>query len=399
MDDKMIKNIAACYGTPAYVFEESLIDEQIGIIRENIQRNISLCFAMKANPFLTGIMSKKADRLEVCSPGEYEICIREQVNPDKIIISGVNKTPESMDRIFSYSHGNGIFTIESKKHYELLKKCAVKYNTPVKVLLRLSSGNQFGMDKETLVSVLEDIGQDKVIIPIGIHYYSGTQKKMKKIEKELAMLDEFGKYLKENFELPALELEYGPGLMVTYFENEPEADAKQQLAELSVLLENITGFDSIAIEMGRFLVSCCGTYLTRINDIKHTAGCSYIIVDGGIHQLGYYGQMMGMKKPFMKIISDKTPRDGDEEKEMSYNICGSLCTVNDVIVRDVPLKAAKEGDIISFGRCGAYSVTEGMALFLSRELPAVIYADRENNQHILRNITQINYLNSTKGGK
>jgi len=350
---------------------------------------------MKANPFLTGIMSSKTDRLEVCSPGEYEICINEQIAPDKIIVSGVNKTMDTMERIISYSGGKGIYTIESRKHYDILKECALKYNVNIKVLLRLSSGNQFGMDKETLCTVLSEVQNTKNLIPIGIHYYSGTQKKMKKIEKELNMLDEFGGYLKEKFAIPHLELEYGPGLMVTYFENEPQVDNKEQLSELSALLKTVKNFDSIALEMGRFLTSMCGTYLTVINDIKHTDGSSFIIVDGGIHQLGYYGQMMGMKKPFMKVISGNK---AGEKTAGSYNICGSLCTVNDVIVRDVSLGDVCPGDIIAFYRCGAYSVTEGMALFLSRELPAVVLVDNEGRWKLLRNIIQINNLNRTQGG-
>ena len=98
---------------------------------------------------------------------------------------------------------------------------------------------------------------------------------------------------------------------------------------------------------------------------------------------------MGMKKPYMQIIRTKdTP--GNVGK---WTICGSLCTVNDVLVRQAELDVFDIGDILVFERCGAYAVTEGMALFLSRELPQVLLVDTDGNIQILRNQTQINVLN------
>ena len=40
-------------------------------------------------------------------------------------------------------------------------------------------------------------------------------------------------------------------------------------------------------------------------------------------------------------------------------------------MKDVPLAELHPGDLLAFEKCGAYSVTEASALFLSRDLPAV----------------------------
>ena len=48
-----------------------------------------------------------------------------------------------------------------------------------------------------------------------------------------------------------------------------------------------------------------------------------------------------------------------------------MCTVADVLVREVELPVVSRNDVILFHRCGAYSVTEGSALFLSRKMPEV----------------------------
>lgn len=54
---------------------------------------------------------------------------------------------------------------------------------------------------------------------------------------------------------------------------------------------------------------------------------------------------------------------GETEK---WTICGSLCTVGDVIVKNLPVVKPEIGDMILFYNIGAYSVTEGIYLFLSR---------------------------------
>jgi len=393
LDYKKITELATKYGTPTYVFFENILFDLTKKIRQSLPDNTGLCFAMKANPFLAGSLSHMTDRLEVCSPGEYEICIRENIAPERLVVSGVSKTEESMKRILSYSHGKGFYTIESPLQYKILRDCSGKLGVRLKCFLRLSAKNQFGMDKETLESVLKTLISDNVLEFAGIHYYSGTQKKPDKVEKELAMLAEYAGYLKETYGVSDMELEYGPGLGISYFEGDNSAgqDSFEVIEEFGRLLKKVGGYESITIELGRFLTAECGAYMTRIMDIKKSDGMGYMIVDGGIHQINYYGQLMGMKKPYIKLL--KMSGERGDSSITKWTICGSLCTANDVLVRGATKEDYAVGDILVFERCGAYSVTEGMALFLSRELPQVILVRKDGSVEILRNKMEINILN------
>ena len=73
--------------------------------------------------------------------------------------------------------------------------------------------------------------------------------------------------------------------------------------------------------------------------------------------------------------------DGTVDRESAdaaepWMLCGSLCTTADVLVREAQLPPLRVGDVIAFGRCGAYSVTEGVSVFLSRDMPRVaLYRD------------------------
>ena len=86
--------------------------------------------------------------------------------------------------------------------------------------------------------------------------------------------------------------------------------------------------------------------------------------------MNYYGQSMAMRVPTVYRLRE---RDGEETL---WNLCGSLCTVNDILVKQLPVKNLQPGDVFVFEKTGAYSVTEGMALFLSRDLPAVVFRNR-----------------------
>ena len=168
----------------------------------------------------------------------------------------------------------------------------------------------------------------------------------------------------------------------------------------------------MGIEMGRFLASACGVFFTQVKDLKTTKGVNYVICDGGIHHLKYYGQTMAMLIPpiatgasiedLVKLNGDIAPLDSSEEVAEGndeYCLCGSLCTVADVLVRNVQLKKLSVGDVIAFGKCGAYSVTEGSSLFLSRDLPA-IYLARENGEiELLRDIQPSYILNIQEEAK
>lgn len=388
MKKEVLEQAAKSCGSPCYVFDLDMLKEKVLEIKSSLGDDITTCFAMKANPFLIRPMDEYVDRFEVCSPGEYEICIRQGIAPEKIVISGVNKTEQSMERIVSVSEGKGIYTIESPMHYEILSNCAKKHQKRLDVYIRLSSGNQFGMDKEHFENIAEKCCGDEFINLIGIHYYSGTQKKLKKVEKEILELTEYSKGLKERFNLDIFELEYGPGLSIAYFDTDKVDSSKEQLDALSDILKQADVFSHISIEMGRFIASECGYYITKICDIKKTEDSNFVIIDGGIHQINYYGQLMGMKKPYITFVPEQ---QGDADK---WTVCGSLCTINDVIVRDLDICNPKLGDIMVFERCGAYSVTEGMALFLSRELPQVMFYSNNEGFKCVRKSQGTDIINS-----
>ena len=186
-------------------------------------------------------------------------------------------------------------------------------------------------------------------------------------------------------------MEYGAGLPVEYFERDPKAVRQTELEPALALSRALAeaSFDGqVTIELGRRIAATCGTYVTRVVDAKQVDGQNVVIVDGGMHQITYYGHAMAMKQPPCHALLPH----GDAS--LRWTVCGSLCTTNDILVKQMPLGDLAVGDLIAFDKAGAYCMTEGMSLFLSRDLPAIVWRDRAGKLTLLRDRIETAPLNS-----
>ena len=275
------------------------------------------------------------------------------------------------------------------EQYLLLAGLAERYTMKIRLLLRLTSGNQFGMDENVLIQTIRMSRSNEWVEVEGIQFFSGTQKtSVKKLRRELTYVDAFIQRLETEEGFRVKELEFGPGLPVFYFQGD-DFDEVSFLAEFSEMLSEMTSQVKLTFELGRSIAASCGTYMTSVVDAKVNKKQNYAIVDGGIHQLVYYGQSMAMKHPYCHVLPEK-----QEGETMDWNLFGSLCTVNDILVKQMPIRNLTVGDVIVFENTGAYSTTEGIALFLSRDLPKILLRKEDGEIHVLRDSIDTDPLNT-----
>ena len=389
MDKQQLAAIAKEFGTPSFVFDTAALTARMREIKAIVGDSVHLCYSIKANPFLIPAMRELVETLEVCSPGELEICEALHVDPETILFSGVNKTAE--DIAHAMDAGVVRFTAESPLHIRLLNEAALRRGRVYPVLLRLTAGSQFGMDESDLLDAIAHRSDYAGLRFTGIHYFSGTQRaKLDKDQrKELAMLGEFMDRLEQDYGFVCEQLEYGPGLYFPYFAHEDHSDTLAPIRALAPDLQSLAGRCELTIEMGRFFASECGTYLTTVVDTKVNRGHHYAIVDGGIHHVNYLGGTMGMRNPIITHIPGPAHAD---ETEADWSLCGSLCTTADILVRSITLCGLAQQDVLAFHNIGAYSVTEGPALFLSRNMPRIILAD-ERSARLVRDTLHSSAIN------
>ncbi|MGI6056551.1 MAG: diaminopimelate decarboxylase family protein [Bilifractor sp.] len=402
---KVLKDQAAVTDSPFYLFDLDAFRENIRRIRRETGDAAKLCFAMKCNPFLMPQAAPEVDRIEVCSYGEYCICRKDGIDPGKLLISGVLKKPSELERMVEECGSRAGYTVESMGQFALLADLAKKRREKLRIYIRLTSGNQFGLDWESVNTVFELAGMTPYLEIAGIHYYSGSQKKKAaKPVRELEKLDQLLLELQDRFHVTIPELEYGPGIPARYFEDQPENLDESFFEEIRKAIAAMTWKGHVTMEMGRIFASSCGYYVTRVCDIKHSGETAYAITDGGMHQLNYDGQIRGMYHPFVTVLTEtekrrenntQTPLEMDgSSHNCNWTVCGCLCTANDVMCVEQDLGPLKVGDILAFGNVGAYSMVEGMALFLSHELPAIFSYARDEGSKCLRQPRECWELNS-----
>lgn len=382
MNENTLRELLPLVGTPAYIFDLDAFRRRADLVRRTFGEGIGLCFSIKANPFLLKDLPDAFDCIEVCSPGELTICERLGADMSKVIFSGVNKTAADVER--AADDRVGTFTAESRLHLQLINAAALKRGEVFELLLRVTDskgGSQFGMDEADVLDIIRRRADYPGVRIVGLHYFTGTgKKKPVLIEKELAYLTDLIGRIESEYGFTVERIEYGTGLAVDYFTADADETEEERLTAIAPMLQALSEKVRLTVEMGRFFAAPCGYYLTRVVDVKTNAGVNYAIVDGGLHQLKYDGQLQGMQIPVILHLADHC-KDDDPQP---WSICGSLCTTADVLVRGCELSDLRIGDVLVFCRTGAYSCMEGMSIFLSRDLPAVALYSADSGLEIVR---------------
>ncbi|MFH1512452.1 MAG: diaminopimelate decarboxylase [Bacillota bacterium] len=385
MNAEQLLQIAAQYGTPLYVFDTDALDRRVQAVGDAFGGSVRLCYSIKANPFLTGVVPIGV--LEVCSPGELYVCRACKVPPEHILYSGVNKTMRCIEDALEY--GVACLTAESPLHLARIEQAAAKRGVTVEGLLRLTGGDQFGMDEAAVRELVRTRAAFPHIRITGLHFFSGTQKRNAKIiGRELAMLSQFADSLLRDFGFITEKLEYGAGLFADYFGENAQACELQLLQDVAPHIRKAAERFTLTVEMGRFFTASCGYYLTTVEDVKTSDGKHYAIVDGGIHQINYDGLILAPAPPPVTALNNKSLPD------TQWILSGSLCTRADILARGAILPQLRCGDILCFAQAGAYAITEGPALLLSRDIPAVVIANEADGAMLVRDHLTTHELNT-----
>ncbi len=218
--------------TPYYIYDADRFADDIALVKKALG-NIPLTYSIKANPVMTGYITGDIRYVEVCSPGELKICKADQIDPDRILYSGVVKGEADVGEAIDY--GIRLFTAESPTQFDLVSDLAERMGEDIDILLRLSGGNQFGMSSEAIEQIVSRRSEIVNVTIKGLHFYGGTQKKdVSQIEEDLENLYSMTRKLKEDYDFEVSLVEYGPGLFVDYF---GDITADSTVSELKMILD------------------------------------------------------------------------------------------------------------------------------------------------------------------
>ncbi len=131
--------LAQRVSTPAHVYSAAAIRQRIRALQTALQGlNAQICYAVKANANLA-ILQLMADAglgADIVSGGELQRSVRAGIPADRIVFSGVAKSPDEIGD--ALAAGIGRFNVESKDELDTLQRLAAARNAVARASIRVN---------------------------------------------------------------------------------------------------------------------------------------------------------------------------------------------------------------------------------------------------------------------
>jgi len=376
--EKLVSN------TPFYAYDRQLIINRVTQLTNTLPKEISLHYAIKANPFpsLVQLMATQVSGFDVASKKEMLLAIQTGMSATKISFAGPGKTAEDIEAAIiagvtlHVESAGEIAKVElAASQLSLKANIAIRVNPKFELKssgMKMSGGAKpFGIDEEQVPKILKELNLTKINLR-GFHIFAGSQnlnaEAIISAQQQTFMLAEELVALSSKRTQTKIDyLNIGGGFGVPYFANENSLDVTAIANNLQSLLKKhetlVDGLELI-LELGRYLVAEAGIYVSKVVDKKVSRGTSYLVCDGGLHHhlanSGNFGQVI--RKNYPVAIGNKLKGDVQE----LVNIVGPLCTPLDILADKVMLPKASMGDYVVVFQSGAYGATASPKDFLSQ---------------------------------
>jgi len=369
--------VAAVGGTPCYLYDRERINVRVQQLRQAMDPEIRLYYALKANPMpaVVAHLSDQIDGMDVASAGEMRIALDAGVAAERISFAGPGK---SLDEIHQAVMAGVTLNIESFRELDVLEafgqsgsptpSVAIRVNLPFELKrsgMRMTGGpKQFGIDADQVPEAMRRIRTAGIRFE-GFHLYTGSQNLNAETLIE-AQRKSYDCVLQWMAEQPGTirSINLGGGFGIPYTVADPRLDVDIVTDHLNSLARKIAvdlPGTELVLELGRYLVGEAGIYVCSVVDRKQSRGKTFLVTNGGLHQhlaaTGNFGQVLRRNYP-MAVNSPAPP-------EQDVDIVGPLCTPLDLLGKGVEVNRAEIGDLVVIFQSGAYGRTVSPASFLS----------------------------------
>jgi diaminopimelate decarboxylase len=358
-EEVAVSDIAAEYGTPAYVYSRKTIERHWHAFDDALGDHPHLiCYAVKANSNLAvlNIMARIGSGFDIVSGGELQRVLEAGGKAYKIVFSGVGKREEEIR--LALAAGIRCFNCESVPELQRINSIAGEMNLKAPVSLRvnpdvdaqthpyISTGlkeNKFGIDIKEAPKLYQEAAALEHIEINGIDCHIGSQ--LTSLEPFIDALDRvlnLAETLKGQG-IAIKHLDLGGGLGVRYQDEHPPQPAQYAKA----VLEKLKNTDyEILMEPGRAIMANAGILLMTVEYLKHTRHKNFAVVDAAMND----NMRPALYSAWQHIGTTELQ---DERGPLLYDIVGPVCETGDFLGKDRKL-ALREGDLLVMRSAGAY---------------------------------------------
>ena len=365
--------LAQQFGTPLYAYHAEKIKEQYNKLTTAFSRSNTLFFyASKAltNINILKYICQLGANVDCSSINEVKLALHVGFPAERILYTS---NGIGFDEIVEAQSLGIIINIDSLSN---LEKFGQKFghSYPVGIRLRpniMAGGNlkiSTGHDKSKFGIPVDQT--DKILALVqqynlrnsDLHIHTGS---------EIKDVDVFVKGIEVLFDIVPhfSELEFidlGGGFKVPYKDGDAETDIGLLADKIEEAFRNHPNPGGrplqIWFEPGKFLVSECGYFITKVNVLKETGATTFVSVDSGFNHL--------IRPMFYDAYHQIENISNPNGVRKSYSVVGNICET-DTFAWDRTISEVREGDYLVFYNAGAYGF-EMSSNFNSRFKPAEV---------------------------
>ena len=397
--------LAEKYGTPAYIFDENEIRNNLREFKKSIDENYGgnglVVYASKAFccKEMCRICVQEGTGIDVVSGGELYTALSVGFPTDRIVFHGNNKTYDEL--VMAVTNNVGRIIVDNVTELESLNEVAASQGKTVGIMLRIKPGidahthdfirtgqidSKFGFALETgeaMAAVKEALKMPNIKLR-GLHCHIGSQIfDLDPFELAATVMLDLFKDIKDQTGVELEELNLGGGFGIKYLKTDrprPFADYMKKVAETvnsySAKLGLTTPF--ILIEPGRSVVGAAGLTLYTVGAVKNIPDVrTYVSVDGGMGDNPRYALY---QSHYELVCANKA----SEKRTETVTVAGKCCESGDLIQEWTHIQPVEPGDIIAVLSTGAYNYSMASNYNRIPRLPAVMVKDGESRVIIKR---------------
>ena len=356
MDIKILKEAALKFGTPIYLYDLKIIENQFDKLNKELSvlENYKIHFAAKSlsNISILKFIKKMGAGLDAVSIEEVMIGLKCGFKKDEILYTPNGVSFKEIKEAFKLGVKINLDSIESVKDF-------VNEFGNQSITVRINPGiyaggndnvsvghseSKFGIPEERIDELLDMEKKGKVKIT-GLHIHTGSD-----ITKNNQFKEGIMKIFSIARDFRNIEsIDLGGGIKIPYFKDDTSTNLNDYVKEVSKELKKFESeFNKklkLIFEPGKFLVSDCGFFITKVNYIKSTKTKDFLQVDSGFNHLlrpTLYGS-------HHEIINLSNPAG----KKKEYDVVGYICE-KDTFAEKRKISETSIGDLICFKNVGAY---------------------------------------------
>jgi len=362
-EDVALSDIAGDIGTPFYCYSTATLQRHFRVFQNAFKgRDVVICYAVKANSnqAVLKTLANEGAGADVVSGGELKRALLAGIPGERIVFSGVGKTPGEIRA--GLDAGIMQFSVESEPELELISKLAVEkgMTAPVSVRInpdvdakthaKISTGkaeNKFGVNWTRARDVYRRISQLEGVEAVGVNMHIGSQlTSIEPFRAAFTRLRDLVKDLRSDGHA-IRNVDLGGGLGIPYNPGETAPPLPDEYGAL--VGELIGGLDCrLVFEPGRMIAGNAGIIVSEVLYVKEGDARRFVIVDAAMNDLS----RPAMYGAYHDIVPVSEPESAERDWVADY--VGPVCETGDTFAEQRLGHQVKAGDLIAFKSAGAY---------------------------------------------